>query len=62
MPTSTNDGMINKNNKSITILECLRMDSNMVDLSVTKNKRRTFVRLCSVVVGPDGLEPPTYSV
>jgi hypothetical protein len=38
MPTRTNEGMTSKNNKNITILECLRMASNMVDLSETKRK------------------------
>jgi hypothetical protein len=54
-------GMISKNSKNITILVCLRMDSNMVDLSEDKKKGElsfAFVR----VVGADGLEPPTYAL
>jgi len=31
--------MISKNKKIITILECLRMDSNMVDLSEDKKQK-----------------------
>jgi hypothetical protein len=43
------EGMISKNNKIITNLECLRMDSNMVNLSAAANKGElTFASLTMV--------------
>jgi hypothetical protein len=53
--------MISKNSKNIAILVCLRMDSNMVNLSVTKTKGELSFAFASVV-GADGLEPPTYAL
>ena len=63
MPNSTKDGMISKNISPIMIFVCFRTKSNMRNFSSKKTKRRTVCSpLPQVVVGADGLEPPTYAL
>ena len=54
--------MISKNNKNMTILECLRMDSNMVNLSTAAKEKANLRSPLNGVVGANGVEPLTYAL
>ncbi len=55
--------MINMNIRPIMIFVCFRTKSNMRNFSNKKQKKANRVfAFARVVVGADGLEPPTYAL